>query len=751
MKLSERLNKIFNDTYTVVTSTVAKIIKPAKKYIPAAMIVFGSVGQAKAAPKQDAVDLGKKAGNTLVTNARKSDGKFVFNKMHFDAKTMHVEDLNTIYAAGNKFDAMYGGNTIQTVKDFGPMLTNMDDLKRFINKYSDKYSDLSEVVKKYGIRSDEFLKAWMKYDVDGKRQMITNDIIEYSWDKKYQPIFDANEKFGYPKITKETRNNPETFGYVASVITCMGQSSRQTVGIYKEAAQRANQQLGDKATLDDFIDISYDIRHERWGLSKRYFGNDGKSGEKHLNKKTREMMASIGKEKATTVSFDAVRADVTGKMEAKRVEKTDAIKVETTDSIEKMELYKVEQKEDSAQNGKSLLEGLLDKSNQVANIPEFSAGTMEVFLRGFSLSLSQPEQLEAERQKTYEEIEQLKGRANEISYDNYGFMGKNIQIDYEELINHPEAVGHLPESGRNPIIKDSKSIKTTQAMGLYQFNMNNTMKLLADKLADEFPLLKEAKDKHGVRSTEYEKAWVYYSTGLQHERFEARQLEFMFDIAYKRSFDYMTKNFNAPKITMENYNDKEHCVYTGAMMSVVNQSPRQSTRFMKLAYERVKSKSKTGEINWNQVGVVVNDIKAEKWGKRRALYRRYMGSKYNLGEKQISENMCRYIDEMPKLQAQINEKENKLRYLDYALNTIRGNNLDYMASNSIDTDKEAKAQSIQANKDKYMKIQVHVRNMKEWHKAKQMAKNNSNVEIANSQTHVSRGNRGNGNEGHHRT
>ena len=79
-----------------------------------------------------------------------------------------------------------------------------------------------------------------------------------------------------------------------------------------------------------------------------------------------------------------------------------------------------------------------------------------------------------------------------------------------------------------------------------------------------------------------------------------------------------------------------------------------------------------------------------------------------------------------------------------------------MALNPVtDADKAAKTQAIQANKDKFQKIKIHARNMKEWHKAKQMAKRNNNVEIIGGQTYaLHRGNNntntGNSNGGNHR-
>ena len=637
---------------------------------------------------------------------------------------------------------------MQTVKDFGPMLTNINELQKFIKANSQKYSDLAEVIEKYGIRSNEFLNAWMKYDVDGKRQEMIKDIIGYSWDKKYQPIFDANEKFGYPKVTKETLNeamDAEKFGYVASIISCMGQSSRQTVDIYKEADQRARKQLGDKATLGDRIDISYDIRYERWGLKKRYFGIDGQSGEKHLNKKIRDELAQLENNKSgvRTISFDAARINA----ERDTVIKTDAIRVPGVDSVKVMAKYsdsKDTGEIKSDNNDKTFLEDILTRNDEYP-LPKIDTENSDLLMPGLNVIYESYEQLAEERVKLAEELGVLYKDAENLSKFEFSIMGKKQDVYCQTLIDNPETMGHLFESGLNPIIKDSKSIHTTKAMGLYQFNMDNTMKSLADALSNDFPLLKQAKDKYGVRSPGYEKAWIYYSTGPQCEEFKERQLVFMFNEAvgssYKENFDWMTKHCGAPVVTLDNYNDESICVYSGAMMSATNQNPYWAKFFAKRAYERVKKYSKDGQIDWNKVGVILNDIKAERWGKKsKALYRRYIGTKKYIGEKQVCEKMVDYINEMPKLQAQIKEKENRLRYLDYALNTVKQNQWGDMALNnaSVKADNAEKAQSIQASKDKFMKIKVHARNMKEWHKAKQMAKKNSNIEILEGQNYALR-------------
>lgn len=745
MKLSKKINGVISKAYNKTKQVASKMAKPVKKYAPAVMIALNSVGSLKAAPKGSLVD--KKIDATTITSTPKAfEGKFTFNNMNFDVATMHVEDINVLFISGNNSAAMYGGNTMKTVKDFGPMLNKMSDLQKVIQAHPEKYADLIEAINKYGIRSDEFKNLMAeKYNDETKRRELTGDITNDLWEKYYQPVFDANSKVGYPVVTNETKNNPETFGYVASVISCMGQSSRQTPEIYKEAVQRAKAQLGNKATLDDYVDISYDVRHERWGLDKRYFGEDGKSGEKGLNKKVREMLAAMenSENDNRTISFDEAFLIPSVNM----VNQTDAIKVPQADSIGIREKYAVKEEVNlpSGDQKTSLLETILTRNDEV-NLPPLNPESMGVFLQGLDLSMGQPEQLLEERDKEAAELEILHKKVEDISKEDFSFIGKKMVIDYEEMARNPEIIGHYYESGRNPVIKDSKRIQTTTAMGLYQFNMKNTMKVLADKLADEFPLLKKAKDAHGVKSNQYEEAWNFYSLGDDHERFEKRQFKLMFDevagASYKGNFDWMTKHCNAPEITMENYNNPELCVYTGSMMSASNQNPYWAKFFAKKAYERVKSRSKTGEVDWNEVGIVLNDIKAERWGKKsKALYRRYMGTKHNIGEKQMCEHLNRYVKEMPKLRAQIVEREKRIQHLDYALNILEKQGWDYMADNSVgkdDVDIAAKTQAIQANKDKFMKIKVHARNMREWHKVKQMAAKNSNIEVAAVTKSVSR-------------
>ena len=435
MKLSKKINGVLNKAYDKTKKVASKIVKPVKKYAPAVMIAMSSVGSVKAAPNANPVD--KKVDAKMITvKSRANSGKFLFNNMRFDVKTMHVEDINTLFISGNNSAAMYGGKTMETVKDFGPMLNKISDLQKVIAANPEKYADLNEVIAKHGIRSDAFKEAMKNYNDEAKRRELTGDIIDYLWVSHYQPVFDANAKIGYPKVTFENKNNPETFGYVASVISCMGQSSRQTPEIYKEAMERAKTQLGDKALLDDCIDISYDIRHERWGLDKRYFGSDGKSGEKYLNKKIREKIASLMSNELgyKTLSFDEARLN----SEKEMVVATDAIKVPASDSLETVERYDIKKGKNKTDKKPMLRDALL--RNDELSLPNLKPEDLGVILQGLDLTLEQPDLLLEERAKEVEEIEKLNKRIEEISTDDFFFYGKKMIVDYEEMSKKQENI-----------------------------------------------------------------------------------------------------------------------------------------------------------------------------------------------------------------------------------------------------------------------------------------------------------------------
>ena len=236
-----------------------------RKYVPALMIFSGGL-TASAAQTQNLKD------NVKVPNPKEikvdnkniqigDDGLYHFKNLHIDTNNLKPEMLNMRYMTNNQFDAVYAPKgkaaTIENATGFGPYLTRMEDLKKFITKYRDKYKMLYEIMNTKGLNNKAFVNAWNQCNHDE----IIKDLDIEKWNNEYQPLFDKlSQKLGYSKVTYQTRGNADNFGYVAAVMSCHGQSSK-TFDIFKKAKSRAEKKFGKKVTLDDIVDESYDVRH----------------------------------------------------------------------------------------------------------------------------------------------------------------------------------------------------------------------------------------------------------------------------------------------------------------------------------------------------------------------------------------------------------------------------------------------------------------------------------------------------------
>ena len=569
-----------------------------------------------------------------------------------------------------------------------------------------------------GINSAAFERVWMSYDTPEKQQELLDDLMHYMWEKNYQPTFTHLATLGYPKISYDNYRNPDNFGYSAAVISCLGQSSRQTGEIFAAAKQRADKAAGGTASLDDYIDTSYDIRHEKWGLTTRYYGKDGVSGEKAFNQQLREAFA---KHKTFTLSQAEIE-NLRTMFDREFILENDATKLPQGDSLHMQnEILRMKRINDSTAQQ-------TEADIMPVSLPDNFPEILQSIRDDSNLFVPGAEGLVEQHDKLNAELADLNAQLQDMSSDIYTSMGRKLNVDYGKI--KPETVGHVYESALDPTMKDAAN----SALGLYQFNLNNTMKLLADDFADEFPALQEAKKSFGVKSKQYAQVWKQYSTGSTKERFEQRQLEFMWRIAYQPAFDKMTKSCGLPKITLENYNNKEHRVYAASMMSLVNQSPRKSTKFMEQAYNRVARHLTSGKPDPNQVGLVSYDVRDEAWGrKNRALHRRYMGGQGVIGEKELCENMLRYDREAPQMMARIANVQNMLNSVDYALNTMR-------KVPGVGADMPKHPQEIASNDalkermDKVVAIQKHARNIKELRQLRSRVRHNLAKVIADENT-----------------
>ena len=698
---------------SVWAKTKEKSVAFFHKYIPSLMILFSGPTVASANTNTGELNNYKPAEKTILL---KSNTSVSYNDLHFDLKNMTPEDISMVFMSNHKFNAIYAPKgkkpTMKNATGFGPLLTRIDDLKGFIKANPEKYAELKQVMDTKGINSNAFEKVWSEtYNTPQKQQDIIKDLVKYSWAKDYQPTFNKLAKIGYPKITHDNYDKPENFGYTAAVISCLGQSKRQTAEIFAEAKQRAESALGEKASINDFIDTSYDIRHERWGLDIRYFGKDGKRGEKAFNKEVRELLTS---KKATLISeehMEVIKDAVTKSM----VITSDAIKLPREDSVffETMRDMSVNTGGTVAENLERAKEGLqgiaASPKEDVADEAERVTDTFDAreIISRMSLLSKSTEELQSYRNKLGAELEGMKAQLKDMSEDVYTIMGRKLNVNYGNF--KPEMAGHVYESALDPTMKDAAN----SALGLYQFNLNNTMKLLAEDFAEEFPQLKAAKDKYGVKSSQYAEVWKKYSTGDRKERFERRQLEFMWRIAYQPAFDKMTKSCGLPKITLENYNQKEYRIYTAAMMSLVNQSPRSSTKFMKQAYNRIARHLTSGKPQANEVGLVSYDVRDEAWGKKnRALHRRYKGGNGVISEQELCKRMMKYDNESPQLMAKIEEAEKMVAAVDLALaNPDKQKNT--FENPTVNKQDVASNDAIKPQIDKIEAIQKHARNIKE--------------------------------------
>lgn len=687
------------------------------KYIPSLMILFSGPTAASVSATTNGHNDYKPVEKTIVL---KSNTSVSYNDLHFDLKNMTPEDISMVFMSNHKFNAIYAPKgkkpTMKNATGFGPLLTRIDDLKGFIKANPEKYAELKQVMDTKGINSNAFERVWSStYNTPQKQQEIIKDLVKYSWDKDYQPTFNKLAKIGYPIITYDNYDKPENFGYTAAVISCLGQSKRQTFDIFAEAKQRAESVLGKKASVNDFIDTSYDIRHERWGLDIRYFGKDGKRGEKAFNKEVRDLLTSQSAIKIKEEHMEAINDAVTKSM----IITSDAIKLPHEDSVflETMKDMVVNAEGNIAEKLEKVREGLLDiadfqneNATDKAESVTDAVNAREIIDRMNLLSRG-AQDLQSYREKLNVEIDGLKAQLKDMSEDVYTIMGRKLKVNYGSF--KPEMAGHIYESALDPTMKDAEN----SALGLYQFNLNNTMKLLADEFADEFPQLKTIKDKYGVKSAKYAEVWKAYSTGEQKERFERRQLEFMWRVLYQSAFDKMTKSCGLPKITLENYNQKEYRVYTAAMMSLVNQSPRRSTEFMKQAYNRIARHLTNGKPQPNEVGLVSYDVRDEVWGKKgskksRALHRRYMGGNGVIGEKELCNRMMKYDNEAPQLMAKVAEAEKIMAAIDLAL--VNPDKLNKTFENpTVDKQDIASNDAIKPQIEKIEAIQKHARNIKE--------------------------------------
>ncbi len=688
-------------------SVIAKPMRAVKRYGLAAMMFVSSIFSVKAVAGTDASPIANNKQQTVQTMTPRRTAtprtvqmnqvknySGIYNGLRIDSlHKLMPENVSMVFMSSNKVNATVGGQSITTAKEFGPMLNKMSELQSFFAANSDKYPEIQKAIAENGINSKAFEKAWMKaYSPE-----LMHSVVKHLWPKKYQPTFDKLAEAGFPKVTIDNYANPENFGYSAAVISTLGQTSgKTTVDIMLKAKEKA----GAKADLDKIVDASYEVKHDKWGLKTRYFGKNESKGEMAMNQDVRQAVKETQQQSRTQQmrqTEEAVSSKQTASVEefvreVRNLTVSDVMSesvaqdgVRESTALPRADtLYMHEMSLESAivndsdsvsqRNLAGMLEANAEAKEQHQPVIDFETDMMSAndwaqakeLLQSYDIDFGDTISLEIGRVQLEEEKARLEKELATIGTGVY----KGMKLNFADL--YPENAGHVYESVLNPTIKDSKSIYSTNAMGLYQFNMSNTMKLLANELADEFPDLKAAKDAHkgGCRNADYERAWVKYSTGPNKARFERRQFEFMFDKFYQTVFDQLSDRCGLPKITKENYNKPENWAYTASVMSLVNQNPARSPGMMERAYKRACAQAHTDKPDLALVAAISYDVRAAQW-RYLGLAPRYLGyKKGDKGEKDLVAKVDRFLREAPAMEARLAQVNNALNAVELAQHKV---------------------------------------------------------------------------------
>ena len=335
-------------------------------------------------------------------------------------------------------------------------------------------------------------------------------------------------------------------------------------------------------------------------------------------------------------------------------------------------------------------------------------------------------------------MEALKAEAYDLSHDTYSVLGKKFDVDYTKT---PVIMAPLLwESSWNPMAKDGK-----KAIGYYQFNVKNTLIDFVNTVDTDFPELKNAMDNHGVRSEQFGNTWKELSYGPQKDKFNKFQHTFMWNKHFKGVFDKLHADIGAPDISVEDLHatvteTQKPVSYIIAVASLTIQGGPHGKVFKwtKQAYKTLKAQSKDGTVDWNEVGLLAQKIRDDTWGHhgkyRKSIHSRIMGGKGYLGEYHYCKRAAECQKNLPELTAQIESKQNRLRVIEYALNTYNKKQMEYMAQN------QDQKETIKESKNKYVAIMSHARNMRQLQHVKlRIAKSGKLVKVITDQPQNSDG------------
>lgn len=201
----------------------------------------------------------------------------------------------------------------------------------------------------------------------------------------------------------------------------------------------------------------------------------------------------------------------------------------------------------------------------------------------------------------------------------YGIYN-GVKIDYAKL--KPQDIGHIFESGMNPLAMNAHSIKDADFLGYYQMSLDagGLMSKFVAAYGSKYPDLKGK----GLKTQEFFKAYASYAKGEKAVEFHADMFELNYSKVYKEIFEKLAlKTPDIPLITQENCADPQLLSLAGAVMSCANQNPSKTVAIFSQAYLNSKKSfgtmdiSKSPELFQSFINSVVSEsygIRRQKWG-----------------------------------------------------------------------------------------------------------------------------------------
>lgn len=231
---------------------------------------------------------------------------------------------------------------------------------------------------------------------------------------------------------------------------------------------------------------------------------------------------------------------------------------------------------------------------------------------------------------------------------------KGLKVEYDKL--QPQDIGHIFESGMNPIAMDSKSIESASFLGYYQMELRKggLMSKFVSRYGHKYPELKGK----NLKSQSFFNAYKAYATGDKAEAFHADMFELNYNVVYKGIFEELARKIpEIPEVTKDNCAEPELLAWAGAVMSCANQNPSKTAGIFEQAYKNMREKygamdiARSPDIKQAFISSVVAEsyaIRQRKWGlKTRYQEERKLAdesSRYLLSKRRYDEEVAKLKD-----------------------------------------------------------------------------------------------------------